>query len=171
MASPSHYITYEGAQRLQQELNFLWKEKRPAVTRAVSAAAALGDRSENADYIYGKKQLREIDKRVRFLSKRLDELTIVHEPPQDQSRVFFGAWVTIEDEQGQAQCYRLVGSDEYDPARHWISLHSPMAKALLGRSLDDEIEVVLPRGRGHYTIIAIHYRGDSSQPFIKPEWA
>lgn len=165
------YITPEGAARLRAELDFLWRVKRPRVTQAVTEAAAQGDRSENAEYIYGKKQLREIDKRVRFLRKRLDELTVVERLPAERHRVFFGAWVTLEDEAGNEQILRIVGPDEFDPARNWISVNSPMAKALIGRAEDDEVVVRLPKGEAHYLILEVSYEGDGSQPFVEPEWA
>lgn len=172
MADPrSLYITAEGAARLRAELDFLWRVKRPKVTQAVSEAAALGDRSENAEYIYGKKQLREIDRRVRFLRKRLDELTVVERRPDDADKVFFGAWVTIEDEAGSERRLRIVGPDEFDPGRGWISVDSPMARALLGRSLDDEVVVQLPRGEAQIVIVDVEYDGDAAQPFVEPDWA
>ena len=124
----SKYITAEGYKTLNDELQYLWKEKRPAVTQAVQEAAAQGDRSENAEYIYGKKQLREIDRRVRFLSKRLDDMTVVDRLPEDQSRVFFGAWVELENDEGETETYRLVGPDETDAKKHYISIDPRMRK-------------------------------------------
>src|SRR5688572_18657397 len=118
----SSYITPEGAKRLRDELDRLWKVERPAVTQQVADAAALGDRSENAEYIYGKRRLREIDRRVRFLTKRLDELTVVNEAPKDPQRVFFGAWVTVEDDAGVEAEYRIVGPDEFDIDTGLISI-------------------------------------------------
>ncbi len=135
MAEKSNYITVEGEQYLQAELNFLWRTKRPKVTRLVSEAAAQGDRSENAEYIYGKKQLREIDRRVRFLRKRLEQLQVVDRLPDDQERIFFGAWITLENGDDEKSQLRIVGSDEFDPRRGWFSIDSPMARALLGRQL------------------------------------
>jgi len=155
----SPYITPEGFARLNAELKYLWKKQRPEVTRKVAEAAAMGDRSENAEYIYGKKQLREIDARVRFLSKRLDELTVVDRLPPDTSRVFFGAWVTLEDERGSQRRYRLVGPDEFDRDPEYISIDAPMARALLKKQVDDEVQV---QGQGEtrsYWIVAIDYRG------------
>ena len=154
----SPYITREGHQALQQELKVLWK-RRAGVTRALTAAAAEGDRSENAEYIYRKKELREIDRRVRYLQKRLPELKVVDEPPADPQRVFFGVRVTLEDEDGQEWVYRIVGADEFDPGKGWISVDSPMARALLKKSLDDEIVVETPNGRAHYTITGVRYQG------------
>jgi len=153
----NRYITPQGEQALREELRYLWKEKRPEVTQAVREAAALGDRSENAEYIYGKKQLREIDRRVRFLSKRLDELTVVDRLPDDRNKVFFGAWVTIEHEDGDEQCYRLVGPDEFDLGRGYLSINSPMARALIGKRLDDEVGVRTPDGWQTVVVTAIRY--------------
>jgi transcription elongation factor GreB len=153
----SRYITPEGVQRLRAELEALWRVERPRVTAEVAAAAALGDRSENAEYIYGKKRLREIDRRIEFLAKRLDELEVVREAPADAGRVFFGAWVTLEDEAGGRREYRLVGPDEFDVERGWISIESPLARALLGRSEGDEVDVVAPRGRARYCVMRVRY--------------
>jgi len=158
-ARSSPYITPAGHARLQQELKYLWKEKRPEVTRKVSEAAAMGDRSENAEYIYGKKQLREIDARVRFLSKRLDEVQVIDKPPRDPSRVFFGALVTLEDEDGQCFRYRIVGPDEFDAAPGYISIDSPMARALLKKQIDEEVGVTQKEKVNVYTITAIAYEG------------
>ncbi len=153
----SPYITEAGYQRLNDELKYLWKEKRPEVTRKVSEAAAQGDRSENAEYIYGKKQLREIDGRVRFLSKRLDELTVVSRPPSEVDRVFFGAWVTLENEQGECFRYRLVGPDEFDADPAYISIDSPMARALLKKRVDDEISIRQGDETNTYQVTEIEY--------------
>ena len=138
-------------------MNYLWKIKRPEVTKAVSEAAALGDRSENAEYIYGKKQLREIDRRVRYLTKRLEELRVVSTFPDDQNRVYFGAWVTIEDEEGRCSRYRIVGPDEFDLKRNMISVDSPVAKALLGKGVDDEIKILVEHQTKYYSILNIEY--------------
>lgn len=143
---------------LDQELKYLWKVERPQVTQAVSEAAAMGDRSENAEYIYGKKRLREIDRRVRFLSKRLDELKIVDPSPQQEGKVFFGAWVRLENEAGEEKVYRIVGADEFNPAKNWISINSPVARALIGKTLDDEIEVTTPSGVVSYLVLEISYQ-------------
>ena len=153
----SPYITSAGYARLNEELKHLWKVKRPEVTRKVAEAAAMGDRSENAEYIYGKKQLREIDARVRFLSKRLDELTVVDRAPRDTDKVFFGAWVTLEDDDGGHHRYRLVGPDEFDAAPGYISIDSPMARALLSRRVDDEVEVVQGETRRSFRVAGIEY--------------
>ncbi|PHM28421.1 transcription elongation factor GreB [Xenorhabdus budapestensis] len=154
----SNYITREGWQALDQELKYLWKIERPKVTQAVSDAAALGDRSENAEYIYGKKRLREIDRRVRFLSKRLDVLQIVDADPRQEGKVFFGAWVKVENENAEEYIFRLVGPDEFDPAKKWISIDSPVARALLGKQVDDEITVMTPNGKAVYWILEISYQ-------------
>ena len=153
----SPYITPDGYARLQAELKLLWKVTRPEVTRRVSEAAAMGDRSENAEYIYGKKQLREIDARVRFLSKRLDELKVVDRIPGDRSRVFFGAWVSLEDETGALHRYRLVGPDEFDAATDYISIDSPMARALVGKRAGDAIELQQGEHARVYDIVDISY--------------
>ena len=153
----SKYITPAGKARLQDELNYLWRVKRPEVTRAVSEAAAQGDRSENAEYIYGKKQLREIDSRVRFLQKRIDQVEVVANAPQDTSKVYFGAWVSVEDEQGNETTYRIVGCDEFDLQQNKLSVDSPMAKALLGKQVDEELLVATPSGNRRYWITAIRY--------------
>ena len=155
----SPYITEAGYQRLNEELKYLWKEKRPEVTRKVSEAAAQGDRSENAEYIYGKKQLREIDARVRFLSKRLDELTVVSRPPAESDRIFFGAWVSLENDAGEHFRYRLVGPDEFDAAPDYISIDSPMARALLKKQVDDEITIDQGDEANTYYVTGIEYEG------------
>jgi len=156
----SPYITPAGQGRLREELSYLWKTKRPQVTQAVAEAAAMGDRSENAEYIYGKKQLRQIDSRIRFLTKRLDELIMVDRKPDDTSRVFFGAWVEIEDADENVFRYRIVGRDEIDPARDFISIDSPMAKALLHRSEGDEVVVDRPNGTTAFVVISIRYEDE-----------
>jgi transcription elongation factor GreB len=151
------YITPEGFRRLQQEADRLWRVERPRVTREVSDAAALGDRSENAEYIYGKRRLREIDGRLRFLAKRMDELTVVSTPPAQRERVFFGAWVEIEEEGGERRELRLVGADESDPALGLLSVESPLGRALLGKRAGDELVVRRPRGVMRCEVIAIRY--------------
>jgi transcription elongation factor GreB len=153
----SKYITPAGAARLRQELEQLWRRERPQVTAAVSAAAAQGDRSENAEYTYGKRRLREIDRRVRFLRARLDGMTVVSQPPGDRGRVFFGAQVTLETDAGEQRRHRIVGPDEFDMAPDFISMDSPLGKALLGKRLDDEFELTLERGTQRYTIVGIDY--------------
>ncbi len=171
----SPYITRTGYDRLQAELAHLWKVKRPEVTRKVAEAAAQGDRSENAEYIYGKRQLREIDGRIQFLSKRLDALQVVDQLPPKRDQVFFGAWVTLEDEQGQTHRYRIVGADEFDSAPEYISIDAPLARALIGKALDDEVTLaeqreerprVLKQDQGEsvmsYVITAIDYEEKKS---------
>ena len=154
----TNYITRAGFEKLQKELNWLWTDERPKVTEAVSVAAALGDRSENADYIYGKKRLREIDSRIRFLTKRIDALTVVDSGPRkDADRVYFGAWVTIEDEEGETQRYQLVGPDEFDATAGRISVDSPVGRALMGRHLGDEVIVRRPKGETVYEVLEIAY--------------
>jgi transcription elongation factor GreB len=151
------YITPEGYRKLQEELEHLWKMERPRVTSEVSEAAALGDRSENAEYIYGKKRLREIDRRLRFLSKRLDALTVVHPSRDQEGRVHFGAWVTLEDEIGGLSEYHLVGPDEFDVEAGRISIASPMGRALMGREEGDEFVLQRPKGPATFTVVAIRY--------------
>jgi transcription elongation factor GreB len=151
------YITPAGFGKLQEELDRLWRVERRAVTEAVARAAALGDRSENADYIYGKKRLREIDRRIRYLSKRIDDLVVVEPTSHARSKVFFGAWVTLEDDEGALQTYRIVGPDEFDAARRWISMDSPLGRALLGCELDEEVRVRRPKGPATFTVVGIRY--------------
>ena len=153
----SKFITPEGASRLKQELDHLWRVLRPQVTQAVSEAAAQGDRSGNAEYIYGKRQLREIDRRGRFLRQRLDGMTVVDQPPQDRSRIFFGAWVTLEDDDGEQTEYRIVGPDEFDLTRGYVSMDSPLGKALMRKALDDEVNVDVPGGRKGYVVVGVRY--------------
>jgi transcription elongation factor GreB len=153
----SKYITPAGERRLRAELEQLWRVERPRVTQAVSAAAAQGDRSENADYTYGKKRLREIDARVRHLRRRLEGMVVVSAPPSDPGRVFFGARVTIADQQGQERTHRIVGPDELGDEPGGISLDAPLARALLGKALDAEVSVQLATGEARYVIVAIEY--------------
>lgn len=151
------YITPEGARRLRAELDELWMRERPKVAQAVGEAAALGDRSENAEYIYGKKRLREIDRRIRYLQKRLDEVVIVDRAPGDLSRVFFGAWVRIEREDGEVLEYRIVGSDETGFESGAISVDSPLARALLRRTQGEEVAVQAPQGQQTFMIVSVRY--------------
>ena len=153
----SNYITPEGLKTLSKELTHLWKTKRPKVVQAVTVAAAMGDRSENAEYIEGKRLLRQIDSRMRFLQGRMNQLNVVDRKPADTSKVFFGAWIEIEDEDGNAFEYRIVGPDEIDATKNFISIDSPMAKALIGKSEDDEVEVRRPNGTTEFTIISVRY--------------
>ena len=154
------YITPRGFRGLQAELERLLREERPRLTREVADAAAQGDRSENAEYIYGKKRLREIDRRIEFLAKRLDELTVVRSGPERTDRVYFGAWVSIEDETGAVSKYQIVGPDEFDVAAGRISMESPLGRALLGRSAGDEFVLERPRGPARYAVVAIAYDGE-----------
>jgi transcription elongation factor GreB len=150
-------ITPDGHRRLKDELDELWRMRRPEVVRALAAAAAEGDRSENAEYTYRKKQLGEIDRRVRYLSKRLQSLRVLDTLPTDRSAIFFGAWFRIEDERGDAREYRIVGPDETDAARGWISIDSPLARAALKRRAGDEFEAELPGGRMHFVVVGVRY--------------
>lgn len=145
-AKKSAYITRQGHQRLTEELRFLWRDERPKITQTVSEAAAQGDRSENADYIYGKRRLAEIDRRVRYLTKRLDEMLVVEKAPDDINKIFFGAWITVEDERENILRYRIVGPDEFDDEKEYISVDSPVARALLGKTINEEVEVTTPDG-------------------------
>lgn len=153
----SKYITREGYECLKGELDHLWRVKRPQVTQAVREAAAQGDRSENAEYIYGKKQLREIDSRVRFLRKRLENMVVPDSLPSDPEKIFFGAWVGLEDENGDIKRYRIVGPDEIDPKLGYISMDSPVAKLLMKKSVGDDIVVKTPKGEIEYYIVAVQY--------------
>lgn len=150
------YITTQGYQALQDELKQLWI-RRADVTVHLKAAAAEGDRSENAEYIYRKKELREIDGRIRYLQKRLPDLKAVATVPDNPEQVFFGAWVTLENEQGETFEYRIVGPDEIDSSKGFISIDSPMAKALVKKHLDDEVKVETPNGPVQYDIIDVKY--------------
>jgi transcription elongation factor GreB len=153
----SPYITPEGEQALRNELKELWLLRRQDVVPALSAAAAEGDRSENAEYIYRKKQLGQIDRRIRYLSRRLDEVEVVHHRPRAQDKVFFGATVRLREKQGPELTYRIVGADETDARKGFISVDSPMARALLGRNIDDSVKVDLPEGTQHFRIQGIEY--------------
>ena len=155
-AVSSPYISAQGYEDLQSELKALWV-RRKDVTIALTAAAAEGDRSENAEYIYRKKELREIDRRIRYLQKRLPVLKVVAGQPEKTDQVFFGAWVVLEDKTGEQHCYRLVGADETQTDKRYISIDAPMAKALLKRHLEDEINVQTPTGLQQYLIISIRY--------------
>ncbi|MDN3237274.1 MULTISPECIES: transcription elongation factor GreB [Pseudomonas] len=150
-------ITPEGEARLRAELHELWNVRRPQVTQSVSEAAAQGDRSENAEYTYGKKMLREIDSRVRFLRKRLANLKVISERPADPNKVYFGAWVTLEDDEGEQARYRIVGPDEFDIKLNQISIDAPLARAMVGKPLDAEITVQTPTGEKRWYIVEIDY--------------
>ena len=157
----SKYITPEGARRLREELDLLWRDERPRVTLAVAAAAAQGDRSENAEYTYGKKRLHEIDRRVRFLRKRLDGMTVVDPAlaggQRDATRVYFGAWVEVEYPDGARRWYRIVGPDEFDMDPDYLSMDSPLGRGLLRRRLDEEVSVELPGGPTTLVVVAVSY--------------
>ena len=161
-AKKSAYITPEGFASLQAEQQGLWK-RRAEVTQALSAAAAEGDRSENAEYIYRKKELRELDRRIRYLQKRLPDLTVVSAQAGDRSRVYFGAWVSLEDEAGKESTYRIVGPDEFDLGRGWISMDSPLARALMKKTVDDEAQVETPAGLALYYVLAVSYAPPGEQ--------
>jgi len=152
----SPYITRDGYAALEVELRELW-QRRGLVTQALAAAAAEGDRSENAEYIYRKKELREIDRRIGYLQKRMPDLKVISESPAEGSRVFFGAWVTLEDEKGDENEYRIVGPDEFDPAKRYISVDSPLAQALLKKAVGDDVSVKTPSGALHCFIVGVRY--------------
>lgn len=156
-AASTLLITPEGAQRLRAELHDLWHVKRPQITNSVREAAAQGDRSENAEYTYGKKMLREIDRRVRFLKNRLEHIQIVTGSPTDPSKIYFGAWITLESTEGQRVNYRIVGPDELDLKQRLISIDAPLARALLGKSLGNDVVVTTPTGHQEWLITAIKY--------------
>ncbi len=156
--SGSKYITPAGKKRLTDEFEYLWRTKRPEVTAALAAAAAEGDRSENAEYIYRKKQLREIDTRIHFLKQRLEDIVVVGSTPDDERRVFFGAWVRLEDEEGNLFEYRIVGPDESDHGKGLISMDSPMALALMKKTEGDEVVVKRPKNKAVFTIVNVQYR-------------
>ncbi|GAA0720898.1 transcription elongation factor GreB [Dokdonella soli] len=160
-AASTAVITPEGHRRLKAELDDLWRVRRPEVVRALAAAAAEGDRSENAEYTYRKKQLGEIDRRVRYLSKRLPDLRVLDTLPTDRSAIFFGAWFRIEDERGNEHEYRIVGPDETDAALGWISIDSPLARAALKRRADDEFEADLPGRRARFVVVAVRYEQEA----------
>lgn len=154
------YITPAGHVRLQEEAARLWSVERPKLVKSVAAAAAEGDRSENAEYIYGKRKLAEIDRRLSYLGKRLEVLTVVDGPPSRDGRVYFGAWVELEDEAGNAVRYQIVGSDESEPDQGRISIDSPLARALLRRQVGDEVTVQRPRGEITYVVVRVGYERD-----------
>lgn len=158
-AASTAIITREGFERLREELNHLWKERRPEVVRALSAAAAEGDRSENAEYQYRKKQLGEIDRRVRYLSKRIEVLKVVEQLPSDQGAIYFGAWLEVENvASGESSRYRIVGPDEIDASLGFISIDSPLARAALKKHVDDEFEAMLPTGLTRFVVTDVRYQ-------------
>lgn len=153
-------ITRAGYERLRDELDQLWRVRRPEVVSALAAAAAEGDRSENAEYTYRKRQLGEIDRRVRYLTRRLEHMRVIETVPTDRSAVFFGAWVEFECvDDDRSHKVRIVGPDETDATRGWISIDSPLARAALKKRIDDEFEAELPGGRARYVIVAVSYEG------------
>lgn len=152
-------ITPEGYKKLKDEHDYLWFKHRPEITKIVTWAASLGDRSENADYQYNKRKLREIDRRIRYLRKLLPELQVVEYHPIQEGKVFFGAWVEIENEQGEEKHFRIVGPEEiYGDSKDYISIDSPMARALIKKQVDDQISVDTPAGLKHWFIIGIQYQ-------------
>ena len=155
-SSKPGYITREGYRRYEEEADRLWNVERPRMAKAVQVAAAEGDRSENAEYQYSKQRLAAIDRRLRFLGQRLKVLTMVDEKPPDDGRVYFGSWVTIEDDEGTLQTYRIVGPDETDASKGWISMDSPIGKSLLSREVGDDLRVRRPRGDVSCEIIEVH---------------
>ncbi|AVI64329.1 transcription elongation factor GreB [Halomonas sp. GFAJ-1] len=158
-APKSNLITAEGAARLRSILDHLSRVKRPEISAKVGEAAAQGDRSENADYTYNKKELNRVIARISYLTNRLDELQVVDRLPANTDKVFFGAFVDLEDEEGEALSIRIVGHDEIDTKKRWISIDAPMAKALLGKEVGDDVTVLTPNGETLYTITAIRYTG------------
>lgn len=158
-APKSPYITRQGFLHLQAEEQALWRRRRDVV-QALAAAAAEGDRSENAEYIYRKKELREIDRRIRYLQKRLPRLKVVEQAPENRRQIFFAAWVTLEQEDGASREYRIVGPDEIDHQSGYISMDSPLARALMKRHLDEEVRVAAPGGESVYWIVDIRYEGE-----------
>lgn len=155
--SSTKIITKEGFEALKKELDYLWREKRPDTTQKVTWAASLGDRSENADYQYNKKLLREIDRRVRYLRKRLEDMRVVAYSPEQEGRVYFGAWVEIENEEGELKRFRVVGYDEIYGRNDYISIDSPMARALLKKEVGDEVIVNTPTGEVLWFVNSITY--------------
>lgn len=153
----TNVITPEGYAELKRELDYLWRQERPEVTRLVQWAASLGDRSENADYQYNKKRLREIDRRVRFLRNRLDKLRVVEYSPVQEGRVFFGAWVTLVDEEDNRLTFRIVGPDEIYGKKDYVSAKAPIVRACLGKSVGDEVFVKTAESRKLWEIEAIRY--------------
>ena len=157
----SNYITPSGEKTLRDELRHLWRVVRPEWTQRVSDAAKEGDRSENAEYIYSKKKLREIDRRVRYLTKRLEAIEVVSRTPEDQSKIFFGAWVELELD-NIVLTYRLVGSDEFDQHEDYISIDSPLARKLLGKTVGDEVVLNIAEEIKEYTVLAVYYSPQKS---------
>jgi transcription elongation factor GreB len=157
-ARAPRYITPEGFRRIAAEHERIWTVLRPRIVAEVEAAAALGDRSENAEYIYGKRKLRELDRRLRELSERMDALTVVDPRPHPSGRAYFGAWVTVEQEDGEERSYRLVGPDEFDVEAGHISVDAPLGRALLGKRPGDVAVVQRPVGRAEITVVDVTWR-------------
>jgi transcription elongation factor GreB len=157
MNSGSNLITREGRTILENELDYLWRIERRTLIHSITEAAVHGDRSENAEYKEGKRRLREIDRRIRFLTKRLEVLKVVNYSPEQEGKVFFGAWVELEGESGEIVRYRIVGSDEFNPKKNTISINSPMARALIGKAVNDEVIVHTPGGAKEWFINVIQY--------------
>lgn len=155
----ANLITHEGYEELKKELDFLWREERPAVTRIVQWAASLGDRSENADYQYNKKRLREIDRRVRYLRGRISDLRVVEYSEAQEGKVFFGAWVTLVGEEGESLSFRIVGVDEIYGKKNYISINSPVARACIGKGVGDEVFVITPDATKCWEVDSITYEG------------
>jgi len=156
----SRFITSDGEKRLRKELARLWHEERPQLLESIAAAAAEGDRSENAEYIYGRRRLREIDRKIKYLSERLDQLEVVEiDDDRVPDQLVFGAWIESEDEEGEVNKLRIVGSDESDGARGFISMDSPIGRALMKRRVGESVLVRLPKGEVEYTILSISFRG------------
>ena len=163
-AASTALITAAGQRKLKVELDQLWRERRPEVVQALAAAAAEGDRSENAEYTYRKKQLGEIDRRVRYLTKRLETMKVADCIPGDRDAIFFGAWFTIEDEDGHSRQLRIVGPDETDGGLGWISVDSPLARAALRKRIGDEFQAELPSGKQDFVVVAVSYAGPIGDP-------
>lgn len=162
--SKTNLITEVGYQSLKDELDWLWRQERPEITKKVTWAASLGDRSENADYQYNKKRLREIDRRVRYLRKRIEDLRVVPYAPSQEGKVFFGAWVTIANEDDERKTFRVVGGDEIYERKDFISIDSPMARACIGKCVGDEIVVPTPTGDAYWEVIHIEYQKPGAAP-------
>lgn len=157
-----NYITPRGAKKLREELRHLWRKERPEWTERVSAAAKEGDRSENAEYIYGKKKLRELDRRIRYLTKTLDTCDVVYDIPNDEEKIFFGAFVSLEDENGNKQSIQIVGTAEFDLKMGRISILSPLAKALIGKTMGDEVSVLVDGQSTYFEVTRVIYQEDLS---------
>jgi transcription elongation factor GreB len=160
---PPRYITPQGFRRLAEEHDRIWTVLRPKIVAEVEAAAALGDRSENAEYIYGKKKLRELDRRLRFLSEKMDALTVLEPSPHPSGRAYFGAWVTVEDEDGDERAFRLVGPDEADATAGFLSVDAPLGRALLGKRGGDEVRFERPAGHVTYTVLEVRWTAPAAE--------